>query len=121
GRHLPDLEEHALGGLKDWKIHISADIEDDGLKRRVRVGFVEESGDVVLFTRIEAARDAAAACAFDGADKLREFVGGASPRENSVALGGEFLGDGGADIVARADNGDRGVACSHGGVLLTPS
>src|SRR5205085_9780320 len=51
--HLPDLAEHALGGLKNRKIDVGADIEDADLERLLLVGVVEEGRDLLLLPRIE--------------------------------------------------------------------
>ena len=54
--HLPDLAEHALGGLQQREIDIGADVEDADLERRGRIGVVQEGGDLLLLARIERAR-----------------------------------------------------------------
>ena len=78
------------------------------------IGFVEERGDVFFLARIQPARLAAPACGFDFGFQGGEFFRGAAAGEDGVAFGGEALGDGRADEIARADHGRGGVlAASH--------
>ena len=108
--HLPDLAEHPLGGFQQREIDVGAEIEDADFERRVRVGFAQEGGDVLLLAGIEPARHDLAAGGFDVGDERRELVGVAPAGEDREALGGEFLRDGGADEIAGADDGRGGIA-----------
>ena len=112
-RHLPHLAEHALGGFEQREIHVGARIEDADFQRRVRVGLIEEGGDVFFLARIQPARDACAAFRFDLGFQLGEFLGGAASREDRVAFARKALGDGGTDEIARADHGTGGIALGH--------
>lgn len=110
--HFPDLEEHALGGLQNGEVHVGAGIGDDDLERGVRVGFVEEGGDVVFLARVEPAREADPAGSLDLALQRLELVRRAAAGEDRVAFRRELPRDRRADKVAGADNGAGSVG--HG-------
>ena len=111
--HLPDLAEDALGRLEDREIDVGADVEDADLERRARVGLLQEGGDVLFLARIERAAEDPAAGRLDLGDQRRQLVAVAAAGEDGEPFGGEFPGDGGADEVAGADHGHRGVSCCH--------
>ena len=111
--HLPHLAEHALGRFQQRKIYIRADVEDADFERRVSISVREEGDDFFFFARIERARDDLAARAFDVGDERRELVAAATAGEDREARSRKTARDGGADIVARADDGGSGVSLWH--------
>src|SRR5262249_35796932 len=112
--HLPHLAEHPLGGLEDREVDVGAGVEDANLERRMRVGLVQAFDDVLSLARVERARLAAPAGGLNVGLEVSELVGATAAREDSVALAGEFSGDGGANKVTGADDRGGGVARSHG-------
>ena len=109
--HLPHLAEHPLGGVEDGEVDVGADVEDADLERRGALGLGQEPGDRLLLAGVEGAAAAPPAGRLDLGDQGRELLAVAAPGEDGVAAGREAARDGGADEVAGADHGDRGVAC----------
>src|SRR6185312_7944289 len=105
--------EHAVGGFQDREVDVGADIEDADLQRSMLVGVGEERGGLFLLSRIERAGEDGAAGGFHFLHQRFELFAVAPPGEDGKAFGGEFLDDLGADIVAGADHGDRGVTLLH--------
>src|SRR5258708_37794095 len=112
-RHFPHFAEHPLGCLENRKIDVGADVEDADFKRRVLVGVVEEGCDLVLFPRVQRARDDRSARALDFPDQRLELGAVAPPCEHGEPFGCEFLRDLGADIVTSADHRGRCVTFLH--------
>src|SRR5580704_4309152 len=108
--HLPDLAEHAVGCLEQWKVDVRTNIEDADLERRVLVGVIQKSGEVIFLAGIERSRRDSAAVRFDLGDQWREFVALASSRKNGEAFRGEFLCDCAADVVAGSDHCRSGIS-----------
>src|SRR6266851_2011441 len=118
--HFPDLAEDAVGGLQNGKADVGADIEDADLQRRMLVGVIEERRHLVRLARVERARDDRSARGLDIPNQRLELGAVATPGEYGESLGGEFLGDFGADIIAGADHRDGCVAFFHSGFSTRP-
>src|SRR6516225_5728244 len=51
--HLPNLPEHALGGVEDGEGYVRADVENADLQRCMSVGIAQEGDNLRLLSRIE--------------------------------------------------------------------
>src|SRR5258705_12154890 len=111
--HFPYFPEHAVGGLQDREVDVGADVEDADFERCLLVGVIKECRGLVLLSRVERARDDRSPGCLDLPDQRLQLGAVAPSREYGEALGGEFLGDLGADIVAGADYRGRCVAFLH--------
>src|ERR1700681_450696 len=79
------------------------------------VGVIEERRHLVRLARVERARDDRSARGLDIPNQRLELGAVATPGEYGESLGGEFLGDFSADIIAGADHRDGCVAFFHSG------
>src|SRR5215472_9729933 len=116
--HLPDLAEHAVGGLDQLEIDVGADIENADLEGRALVGALKERGEVIFFARVERARGDSAAGGFDVLDQRRELVALTPSGESVKALAGELLRDCAPDVIAGADNCGGGISRFQASILL---
>jgi hypothetical protein len=79
----------------------------------VLVGIIEKGCYLFFLPRVERARDNRSAGGLDLPDQRLELGAVAPAREDGESLGGEFLRNLGADIVAGADHRGRSVAFLH--------
>ncbi len=84
------------------------------------VGVIEERRHLVRLTRVERSRDNRSARGLDIPNQRLEPGAVAPPGEHGEPLGGEFLGDFGADIISGADHRDGCVAFFHSGFSTKP-
>src|SRR5690606_32486173 len=108
--HFPDLAENAPGRVQQREIDIGADVENAGLKRRVRIGIAEKPRYLILVARIEAAPHADAALRLDFRHKGLKLVRIPAACKNRITLAGKFSRDGRADKIARPHDRDGRLA-----------
>src|SRR5260370_13976867 len=108
--HLPDLAKYAVGRLEQRKIDVRADVEDANFERRVLVGVIQKSGEVIFLARVERARKNPAATGLNLSNQWRELVALSASRENGKTLSREFFCDCAADVVASSDHRRRGIS-----------
>src|SRR5205085_6444323 len=106
--------EHALGGLKNRKTDVGADIEDADLEWRLLVGVVEEGGDLLLLSRIERTGVDFTALGLDLLHQRLQLGAVASSGENREAFRGKSLRDLAADEIAGPDDRHGRVSLLHG-------
>src|ERR1700687_297005 len=80
--HLPDLAEHAVSRFEQREVYVCADIENADLERRLAVGVLQESGEVVFLSRVERSRRDSPAICLDLCDQWRELGALAPSRES---------------------------------------
>src|SRR5262249_44121095 len=112
--HLPDLAEHALGGIEDREVDVGADIEDAGLHRRMLVRIVEERDDLLFLARIERTAMALAAAGVQPLDQGQQLFAITGASEDGETFRGEFLGNLATNEIAGADYRDRFVSLLQG-------
>src|SRR5260221_316204 len=117
--HFPDLSEYAVGGFQNREIDVGANVEDADFERRVLVGIVEESRDLVLLPCVQRARDDRSAGRLDLLDQWLQLGAVAPAGEYGETFGREFLGDLATDVIAGADDSHGGIAFLHCGAPLT--
>src|SRR5215469_9811002 len=101
--------------MEQAEVHVCTQADNANTQRGDCFGFSQKRGDVILPAGIERAANDPSAGGLDYSDERRELFAAPPASEHAEAFGRKLLGDGGADVVARANNSGRTVLWFHDG------
>src|SRR5262249_37624814 len=93
--------------------HVGTDVENADFERRKLIGIREKGDDLLLLARVQGAGENRAARGLDFLHQRSKLVAIAPADEHREAFCRKFLGDLGADVVARSDHGRCLISRCH--------